>query len=62
MNSQGHFFDNLIYRANIFNYDNKFLIDTKQGKLHLDLQVYSKGNLKHFNIFFRKKRTNNFKN
>lgn len=32
--------ENLIYRANIFNYDNKFLLDIKSS-IKLNLSMYS---------------------
>jgi hypothetical protein len=34
--------DNIIYRANIFNYDNKFLSEIRERNLKLDLNIYSK--------------------
>lgn len=34
--------ENLIFRANIFNYDNKFLLEVKD-KLKLDFTHYSQG-------------------
>jgi hypothetical protein len=33
--------DNIIYRANIFNYDTKFLNDVRERNLKLDLNMYS---------------------
>ena len=35
--------DNIVYRANIFNYDSKFLAEFKKRDLKLDLNLYSQG-------------------
>ena len=35
--------DNVIYRANIFNYDINFLTGIKERNLKLDLNIYSIG-------------------
>jgi hypothetical protein len=37
--------DNIIYRANIFHYDIKFLSDVKERNLKLDLGAYNLGKL-----------------
>ena len=37
----GNLFDNIIYRANIFNYDNSILVEFKE--IHLKLDQYIKG-------------------
>ncbi len=40
--SSSNLLDNLIYRANIFNYDTKFLNDVREKNLTLDLNEYNR--------------------
>jgi hypothetical protein len=40
--SSNNLLDNIIYRANIFNYDSKFLAEFRKRDLKLDLHLYSK--------------------
>lgn len=37
--------DNIIFRANIFNYDSKFLSELKKRNIKLDFSIYSQGKL-----------------
>jgi len=40
--SSNNLLDNIIYRANIFNYDSKFLSEFRKKDIKLDLNLYSK--------------------
>jgi hypothetical protein len=35
--------ESLIFRSNIFNYDNKFLTELREKNLKVDLNLYSRG-------------------
>ncbi len=37
--------DNIIFRANIFNYDSKFLSELKKRNIKLDFSIYAQGKL-----------------
>ncbi len=38
--------DNIIFRSNIFNYDNKFLIELREKSLNLNFEQYIRGKIK----------------
>ena len=45
MEGSNNSLDNIIFRANIFNYDNKFIADVSNRNLKLDLILKSKVNI-----------------
>jgi hypothetical protein len=42
-NNSSTILDGIIYRANIFHYDNKLLQEVKEKNLKLDLSIYTQG-------------------